>query len=98
MDIRASKETVPASWFLDRYMNSTDKQGIKSPADRWYVRRSKYSTTFLNKKLVVYASNEATDCFINKGINTSIQTWKLECLVDAIQNLFRMVGLSGLIS
>ena len=93
MGIRASKTGDPVSRFWDRYIESVRKQGVKPPVDRWYVRRSEqYITAFSDKKLVAHTANDVTNYFANLGRDTSLKDWQFAQVVDAIQNLFKMVG------
>lgn len=93
MDIHTSKEADSVSRFWDRYIDSVHKQGVKPPVDRWYVRRSEqYITAFPNKKLVAHTQDDVTGYFTNLGRNTALKEWQFVQVVDAIQNLFRMVG------
>ena len=97
MDIHASKEGDSVSRFWDRYIDSLHKQGIKPPVDRWYVRRSEqYITAFPDKKLATHTLGDVSAYFTNLGRNTSLKEWQFAQVVDAIQNLFKLVGVGWL--
>ena len=93
MDSHVSKRGGPVGRFWDRYIESVNKQGVTPPVDRWYVRRSEqYITAFPDKKLVAHTPNDVTNYFANLGRDTSLKDWQFAQVVDAIQNLFKMVG------
>lgn len=91
MDIRPRRTDNPVARFWDRYIESIHNQGIKPPADRWYVRRSEqYITCYADKKLAAHTPTDVKDYLENLGRDASITDWQLVLAVDAIRNLFRL--------
>jgi integron integrase len=91
MDNYPTRRCDPADRFWDRYIEFLQKQNIKEPADRWYVKRAEqYIAAFPDKKLVSHTPDDVTRYFTKLGRTTHLSDWQFAQVVDAIWNLFKL--------
>ena len=83
--------------FWDRYLESLHQQGIKPPADRWYVIRAEaYIRSTTGRRLTEHTPIDVQQYFADLGRIGRMSDWQFRQTVDAIQKLFRLVGVPWL--
>ncbi len=79
--------------FWDNYINQLEHTGIKRNVSRWYViRAEQYIKAFPDKRLAGHGPEDVVSYLEQQGRSGRIQDWQFRQLVDAIQNLFSMLG------
>ncbi len=87
-----SPSSTQVDRFWDRYIELLNKQGVKSSAARWYVRRAEqYIDTFPDKKLRQHSAEDVTQYLQKLGRSSQLTDWQFRQAVDAIRNLFRLI-------
>jgi integron integrase len=93
MDREATDESVQRFW--DRYLKSLHDQGIGPPADRWHVIRAEhYIRAFPDKRVTEHTPDDVTAYLTRQGRDTALKDWQFRQMVNAIQNLFAVIGAS----
>jgi hypothetical protein len=83
--------------FWDRYLELLHKQGIKPPADRWYVIRAEvYIKANPERRLMEHTPADIHRHLSDLGGIGRINDWQFRQSVDAIQKLFELVGVPWL--
>lgn len=83
--------------FWDRYIDLLHKQGVKRPAEHWYVKRAEhYIRVFRDKKLASHTPQDVSQYLSELGRDGRIKDWQFAQAADAIRNLFCLVGVSWL--
>ena len=94
MNSRLSKHEDPINRFWDCYIEILHKQKITPPIDRWYVTHSeRYIAAYPDKRLASHTVSDVTNYFSSLGRNPRIKANQFKQIVDAIQILFRMIGI-----
>ena len=79
--------------FWDRYIKRLERLDIKSNVARWYViRAEQYIKAFPDKPLAEHGPDDVRAFLEQQGRTGRIQDWQFRQIVDAIQNLFSMLG------
>jgi len=79
--------------FWDRYLELLRKQGIKPPADRWYVIRAEaYIKANPERRLAEQTSDDVRRYLSDLGRLGRMNDWQFRQSVDAIQKLFDLAG------
>ena len=83
--------------FWDKYVNRLEHLDIKRNVARWYViRAEQYIKTFPDRRLADHGPDDVVAYLENQGRTGRVQDWQFRQIVDAIQNLFSMLGVSWL--
>jgi integron integrase len=83
--------------FWDNYINSLKDIGIKGNVIRWYViRAEQYIKAFPDKRLAEHSPKEVEGYLAQQGRADGLEDWQFRQIVDAIQNLFAMLGVAWL--
>ena len=78
--------------FWDRYIDLLHNQGIKHPADRWYVKwAERYIGFFKDRKLATHTPADVNGYFAELGRDARVNDWQFAQAIDAIRNLFVLV-------
>ncbi len=89
--LSSSADAVHRFW--DRYLKLLHKQGVKPPADRWFVIRAEaYIKATAERRLVEHTPADVHRYLTNLGRIDRISDWQFRQSVDAIQKLFELVG------
>jgi integron integrase len=92
-----SNEAERVRRFWDNYLNRLHKKGISAPYDRWYVRRAEqYIAAFRDKRLGEQTPQDVDSYLAEVGRSGALEDWQFRQVVDAIQNLFHVVGVAWL--
>jgi len=87
-----STDIDPITRFWDRYIDFIHTQGVRAPADRWYViRAERYIKAVPDKKLTAHQPADVQASLQELGRDGKLNAWQFCQAVDAIQNLFRML-------
>lgn len=87
----SASDTVEKFW--DRYIHHLNKKMIRQTVARWYVIRvEQYINYYAGKPLHDHDPDDVTEYFRKLGRNQKIQDWQFRQIVDAIRNLFEMLG------
>ncbi|MCG8549192.1 MAG: hypothetical protein MI799_02180 [Desulfobacterales bacterium] len=71
--------------------------GIKNNVIRWYViRAEQYIKAFSDKRLTDHGPKDVEGYLAQQGRTDGIEDWQFRQVVDAIQNLFAMLGVAWL--
>ena len=74
--------------FWNRYIQYLHKQGVKPPADRWYVvRAEEYIKASGGKRLAGQQPSDASEYLQQLGERNDLSNWQFRQAVDAIQKL-----------
>jgi integron integrase len=93
--LSSSADAVRRFW--DRYLELLHKQGIKPPADRWYVIRAEaYIKANPERRLMEHTPADIHGHLSDLGGIGRINDWQFRQSVDAIQKLFELVGVPWL--
>ena len=83
--------------FWDRYLELLHQQGIKPPADRWYVTRAEaYIKATTGRRLVEHTPADVRRYLSDLGRIGRMNDWQFRQSVDAIQQLFELLGVPWL--
>jgi integron integrase len=97
MSTTLSSSTGAVRRFWDRYLELLHKQGIKPPADRWYVIRAEaYIKANAGRRLIEHTPADIHRHLSDLGRIGRISDWQFRQSVDAIQKLFELVGVPWL--
>lgn len=78
--------------FWDRYINNLEKQGVKPKMLRWYViRAEQYLKAFPDQQLEKHGPGEVQAYLEKTGRKEGLEDWQYRQIVDAIQNLFKLI-------
>lgn len=92
-----SNEAERVRRFWDKYLKLLHKQDIEPPYDRWYVRRAEqYIAAFPDKRLGEQSPEDVDSYLAEVGREGALEDWQFRQVVDAIRNLFRVVGVDWL--
>ena len=92
-----SNQETAVGRFWDRYIDLVHNQGVKRPADRWFVKwAERYIAHFKDRKLASHTPAEVNDYFAELGRDRHVRDWQFGQAVDAIRNLFLLVGVAWL--
>ncbi|MDG4597756.1 MAG: integron integrase [Candidatus Contendobacter sp.] len=92
-----SSSTNAVRRFWDRYLELLHKQGVKPPADRWFVIRAEaYIKATAERRLMEHTPADIHRYLSNLGGIDRISDWQFRQSVDAIQKLFELVGVPWL--
>nr|WP_319493926.1 hypothetical protein [uncultured Desulfobacter sp.] len=81
--------------FWDNYINRLKDIGIKGNVIRWYViRAEQYIKAFPDRRLAEHSPKEVEGYLAQQGRSDGIEDWQFRQIVDAIQNLFAMLGVA----
>jgi len=79
--------------FWDKYIEYIAAQGVKPATTRWYViQAEQYIKAFPKKRLVEHGPQDVVSYFEEQGRQGRLKDWQFRQVIDAIQNLFKMVG------
>ena len=79
--------------FWDKYLKRLHNQGIRPPFDRWCVRRAEaYIAAFPEKRLAEHSPRDVEGYLAEVGRSGGLEDWQFRQVVDAIRNLFVIVG------
>lgn len=93
MSIILSSSTDAVRRFWDRYLELLHKQGVKPPADRWFVIRAEaYIKATAERRLAEQTPADVHRHLSELGRIGRISDWQFRQSVDAIQKLFELVG------
>jgi integron integrase len=91
----SARKGDPIARFWDRFIKNIYNQGVKPPADRWYVRRAEeYIQAHPDRKLSDHGPEDVNAYLENIAKNTALEDWQFRQAVGAIQNLFQLIGVS----
>jgi len=77
------------SRFWDRYIDYFSKQGVKTPARRWYFRHvENYLEVYKHKKLAIHTPEDVTNYSQKLGRQDRIEDWQFRQPVNATWKLF----------
>jgi integron integrase len=97
MNSPKSNEETAVSRFWDRYIDLVHRQGVKRPAERWYVKwAERYIAQSTGRKLVSHTPVDVSGYFAALGRDTRVKDWQFAQAVDAIRNLFVLAGVAWL--
>lgn len=83
--------------FWDRYLELLHKQGVKPPADRWFVIRAEaYIKANPERRLAEQTPDDVRRYLSDLGKLGRMNDWQFRQSVDAIQKLFELVGVPWL--
>lgn len=83
--------------FWDRYVGSLHQSGIKPPFDRWFVLRAEqYIQACRDRKLADQTPADVDAYLTEAGRRGGLKDWQFRQIVDAIQKLFELAGVSWL--
>jgi hypothetical protein len=83
--------------FWDRYLELLHQQGIKPPAERWYVTRAEaYIKATAGRRLGEHTPADVHRYLSDLGRIGRMNHWQFRQSVDAIQKLFELVGVPWL--
>jgi len=95
MNGKSSSQTDAVKSFWDNYANFIINQGVKGGQVRWYViRAEQYIQAFPEKHLAAHGPEEVKTFLEKQGRTGRLSDWQFRQVVDAIQNLFKMLGVS----
>jgi len=93
MSSTLSSSTDAVRRFWDRYLELLHKQGVKPPADRWFVIRAEaYIKATASRRLAEHTPADVHRYLSELGGIGRISDWQFRQSVDAIQKLFELVG------
>ena len=93
MSSTLSSSTDAVRRFWDRYLELLHKQGVKPPADRWFVIRAEaYIKATPERHLAEQTPADVHRYLSELGRIGRISDWQFRQSVDAIQKLFELVG------
>ncbi|HBT87898.1 MAG TPA: integron integrase [Desulfobacter sp.] len=83
--------------FWDNYINRLKNIGIKDNVIRWYViRAEQYIKAFPDNRLEEHGPEEVAEYLEQQVRTEGIEAWQFRLIVDAIQNMFAMLGVTWL--
>jgi len=92
-----SRSDDPIKKFWDKYIEYIANQGINKQALRWYVLRAEeYIKATSHKKLLQHSPEDVNNYFKVQGRSASLKDWQFCQIVDAIQNLFKLLNVPWL--
>ena len=95
MNKENSRQENVTERFWGKYVKYIVDQGVKQTTTRWYVVRvEQYIKAFPKKKLAEHGPIDVVGYLEEQGRLGRIKDWQFRQVVDAIQNLFAMLGAS----
>ena len=95
MNKENSRQENATERFWGKYIKYIVDQGVKQTTTRWYVVRvEQYIKAFPKKKLAEHGPIDVVGYLEEQGRLGRIKDWQFRQVVDAIQNLFAMLGAS----
>lgn len=93
----SSSPTNAINRFWDKYIKYIADKGVKPSVSRWYVIRAEHYIKYSSeKKLADHGTDDVVVYLEKQGATDKISDWQFRQTVDAIQNLFAMLGVSWL--
>ncbi len=97
MNQRKSTQENGIKRFWDNYINRLEHIDIKSNVSRWYViRAEQYIKAYPDLRLAEHGPEEVASYLEQQGRTKGLEDWQFRQMVDAIQNLFAMLGVAWL--
>lgn len=82
-----------ADGFWRRYIDLLRKQGVKEGSARWYVLRAEqYIKAFPDKPLTTHTPSDVETYLRQAGRKVGLQGWQYLQMVNAIHNVFNILG------
>lgn len=92
-DRSSQSDAIARYW--EKYIEFIQSQGVKHSTSRWYViRAEQYIQSISDKSLQEHGPEDVVGYFEEQGRLGRITDWQFRQMVDAIQNLFRMLAVS----
>jgi hypothetical protein len=83
--------------FWDKYLALLRRYGIDPRAERWYVRRAElYIESVQGRRLTEHRPADVNGYLAELGRLGRLEDWRFRQVVDAIQKLLELVGVSWL--
>ncbi len=91
----ASKDSASVEKFWDKYIEYILQQGVKETIVRWYVLQAQnYIKSLPDKRLAEHTPDNVIQYLQKQGQSGKIEDWQFLQIVDAIQNLFKMIKIA----
>lgn len=95
MNNEKSTKTVSARRLWDSYLELLHKEGIAAPYDRWHIIRAEnYIKAIPDRILDEHLPDDVNKYLSHLGRQGGINDWQFRQSVNAIQKLFKLVGVS----
>lgn len=93
MSMNKAHETNNIDFFWDRYINFICKHGVSEGARVYYVKYcERYISEYSNKQLFHHTPEDVNEYFSKLSGRPRLRDWQFEQAVDAIHQLFKIVG------